>query len=176
MSTYNETEAIAQAQEAFGKVLAEELKRVERIKLNSEPTNFSALPCIAIGVVGGDGIGPAITQAAQNVLEFLLKEAIASGKVAIRVIEGLTIERRAALQKAIPDDVLAELKGLPCHTEGAHHHARARRSLAQCGKCQCGYAKGTRPFCQRAACARARSGDRLDVLPRKHRRRLLGGQ
>lgn len=104
------TEKIKQAQAAFGKLLEEQLARIERMKANTAPTDFSALPCIVIGVIGGDGIGPSITQAAQEVLELLLKDAVASGKVRFKVIEGLTIERRAALQKTIPDDILAEIK------------------------------------------------------------------
>jgi len=46
-------------------------------------------------------------------LEFLLQEEIDSGKVEIRDIEGLTIENRSKHKKAIPDDVLEEIK--KCH-------------------------------------------------------------
>jgi len=45
--------------------------------------------------VGGDGIGPSIAAEAKRVLEFLLKDEALSGKIEFRVIEGLTIERRA---------------------------------------------------------------------------------
>ena len=65
---------------------------------------------IVIGVIGGDGIGPAITDQAKRVLEHLLKAEIQKGKVEINVIDGLTIENRAACGKAIPDDVLEEIK------------------------------------------------------------------
>lgn len=44
---------------------------------------------------------------------FLLKDEVERGKVAFKEIDGLTIENRAAHMKAIPDDVLAELKA--CH-------------------------------------------------------------
>ena len=107
------TEIIAKAQEAYAKMLEEQLARVERLKADAEPTDFAALPRIIVGVLGGDGIGPAITQAGRNVLEFLLRDAVTSGKVEFKNIEGLTIERRAALQKSIPDDTLAELRS--CH-------------------------------------------------------------
>ena len=40
----------------------------------------------------------------------MLRDEIESGKVLIEDIEGLTIENRAAHLKAIPDDVLAEIK------------------------------------------------------------------
>jgi len=81
------------------------------MKESAEPLDFSGLDKIVIGVVGGDGIGPMITQAARNVLEFLLKDA--GERVEFRDIEGLTIENRAELQKAIPDDILEQLK--ECH-------------------------------------------------------------
>jgi len=54
-----------------------------------------------------------ITAQAQRVLEFLLKDEVEKGKVVFKVIDGLTIENRAKQMKAIPDDVLAELK--KCH-------------------------------------------------------------
>ncbi|MBR5502425.1 MAG: isocitrate/isopropylmalate dehydrogenase family protein, partial [Oscillospiraceae bacterium] len=60
-----------------------------------------------------DGIGPAITAEAERILRFMLAEDVAAGKVEIRTIEGLTIENRLEKGKAIPDDVLAELKA--CH-------------------------------------------------------------
>ena len=59
-----------------------------------------------IAVIGGDGIGPFISKEAQTVLEYLLRDQVKSGKVEFRTIEGLTIENRAAHNKAIPDDVL----------------------------------------------------------------------
>lgn len=106
-------EMIEQAKAAFCEMIGEQLERVERMKANAELTDYAKLPCITIGVLGGDGIGPAITQAAQDVLEFLLEEAVASGKVKFKMIDGLTIERRAELQKAIPEEILEELKS--CH-------------------------------------------------------------
>lgn len=106
-------EKIAAAKEAFGKLLEEQLKRVEVMKSQGDFIKYQDLDQIIIGVCGGDGIGPAITGQAQRILEFLLKDEVASGKVAFKVIDGLTIERRAAEMKAIPDDVLKELK--ECH-------------------------------------------------------------
>ncbi|MDD5934297.1 MAG: isocitrate/isopropylmalate family dehydrogenase, partial [Clostridiales bacterium] len=106
-------EKIAAAKEAFGKLLEEQLKRVEVMKAQGDFINYKELKPIIIGVCGGDGIGPAITSQAQRILEYLLKDEVASGKVVFKVIDGLTIERRAAEMKAIPDDVLKELK--ECH-------------------------------------------------------------
>jgi isocitrate dehydrogenase (NAD+) len=107
------SEKIVQAQIEFAKLLEEQLARVEKMKMNVKPTNFATLPCIMIGIIGGDGIGPAITHAAQSVLEFLINDAIVSGKVRFKIIEGLTIERRAILEKAIPEEILMKLKS--CH-------------------------------------------------------------
>ncbi|RLF29040.1 MAG: isocitrate/isopropylmalate dehydrogenase family protein [Thermoplasmata archaeon] len=109
--TYNE--AIEKAKEHFGKVVAEQLERIERMKSAEEWIDYSKLRPIIIGIVGGDGIGPIICKHAHRILEFLLEEEIKNGKVEFRVIEGLTIENRAKAMKAIPDDVLEEIK--KCH-------------------------------------------------------------
>lgn len=101
------------AKEHFGKILKEQLKRVEDMKASSGWMDYSKLDKLVIGVVGGDGIGPFICRHAENVLRELLKEEIAAGKVEVRTIDGLTIENRAKQLKAIPDEVLTELK--KCH-------------------------------------------------------------
>jgi isocitrate dehydrogenase (NAD+) len=106
-------EKIENAKEHFGKLVEEQLERVERMKKAGDWTDYSTLTPIIIGLVGGDGIGPYITKHAQAILEFLLKEEQEDGKVELRVIEGLTIENRAKVMKAIPDDVLEEIK--QCH-------------------------------------------------------------
>jgi isocitrate dehydrogenase (NAD+) len=106
-------EAIERAKEHLGKLLEEQLARVERMKREEEWVDYAALTPVIIGVCGGDGIGPYISAQAQRVLEFLLSEELASGKVTFRTIEGLTLENRLAEGKAIPDDVLAEIK--ECH-------------------------------------------------------------
>ncbi|MEG1778973.1 MAG: isocitrate/isopropylmalate family dehydrogenase, partial [Oscillospiraceae bacterium] len=106
-------EKILFAQEHFAKVVQSQLDRAERINAQKEFISYEKLPAIIIGVCGGDGIGPVITHEAMRVLQYLLKEKIDSGKVEFRTIDGLTIENRAAAGKAIPDDVLAEIK--KCH-------------------------------------------------------------
>jgi isocitrate dehydrogenase (NAD+) len=106
-------EVIEKAKEHFGKVVAEQLERVERMKQAQDWIDYNKLRPIIIGIVGGDGIGPFICQRAQRILEFLLQDEVNSGKVEFRVIEGLTIENRARVMKAIPDDVLEEIK--QCH-------------------------------------------------------------
>jgi len=104
---------IENAKEHFGKILAEQLERVERMKESQEWMDYTTLKPIIIGFVGGDGIGPFIAEEAKRVLEFLLEDEIASGKIEMRTIEGLTIENRSKVMKAIPEDILEEIK--KCH-------------------------------------------------------------
>jgi len=106
-------EPIERAKKHFEQLIREQLERVERLKKAEDWIDYSQLKPIIIGIVGGDGIGPYITKHAQKVLEFLLKDELESGKVEFRTIEGLTIENRARVMKAIPDDVLEEIK--KCH-------------------------------------------------------------
>jgi len=108
-----DNQVIEAAKEHFGKVLEGQLERVERLKVEEGWTDFKNVSPIVIGVLGGDGIGPAIVAEAQRVIEHLLKEQVDSGNVEFRTIEGLTIENRAAQLTAIPDNVLEEIK--KCH-------------------------------------------------------------
>ena len=106
----------AQVKEAVAKfeaLVRGQLERVERINAADDFVDYKSLDRLIIGVCGGDGIGPVITAAARTVLERLLADKVAAGKVEFRTIDGLTIENRVAANKAIPDDVLAELK--KCH-------------------------------------------------------------
>ena len=104
---------IEKAKEKFGLLLEGQLKRITSMKAQGDYIDYNELKPIIIGIVGGDGIGPTITSNAQEVLEFLLQEEISSGKVKFKEIEGLTIENRAQELKAIPEDILQELK--KCH-------------------------------------------------------------
>lgn len=99
--------------EAFDNIVKQQITRIERIKDNEEFVNYADLEKIIIGVIGGDGIGPAITGQAGRVLKEILSEEIEKGKIEFRTISGCTIENRAAVGKAIPDDVLDEIK--QCH-------------------------------------------------------------
>ncbi len=104
---------IKAAIEQFEKVMRAQLARVEQMKAEQDFVDYKSLDKIIIGVCGGDGIGPVITNESARVLEFLLDSDVKAGKIEFRTIDGLTIENRAAQNKAIPDDVLAELK--QCH-------------------------------------------------------------
>jgi isocitrate dehydrogenase (NAD+) len=102
--------AIDRAKEHFGKLLEVQMQRIERVKSAPDWIDYVKLKPIKIGVLAGDGIGPAIAKESRRVLEHLLRDEVKAGKVAINDIEGLTIENRAKHNKAIPDDVLAEIK------------------------------------------------------------------
>jgi len=102
--------AIERAKEHFGKLLEVQMKRMEQVKSMPDWIDYSKIKPIKVGILAGDGIGPAIAKESKRVLEHMLKEEVKAGKVEIRDIEGLTIENRAAKLKAIPDDVLADIK------------------------------------------------------------------
>jgi isocitrate dehydrogenase (NAD+) len=104
---------VEKAKDHYGRLLKQQLARVDRMKKAEDWLDFAILSPIIIGICGGDGIGPIISAQARRVLEHLLTGERATGKVELRDIKGLTIERRAAVGKPIPDDVLAELK--KCH-------------------------------------------------------------
>lgn len=97
--------------EAFENIIAKQLARIEELKENREFIDYGKLDKIIIGVIGGDGIGPAITAQARRVLEVLLADEVRKGRAEFRTIDGCTIEARAAAGKAIPDNVLEEIKG-----------------------------------------------------------------
>ena len=101
-------EHIERALQHFRTLLYEQNKRLET--LNKPRKDFSAAETITIGVVPGDGIGPIIVKQAERVLNRLLEKEIASGKIIIKNIQGLTIENRLAKNQPVPDDVLAEIK------------------------------------------------------------------
>lgn len=91
----------------YRELLLSQIDRAE--KMNNVPAPEKKEKTV-IGVIGGDGIGPIITYQAQRALEALLKDEIEAGAIEIRAIEGLTIENRLAVGKAVPDDVLAAIK------------------------------------------------------------------
>lgn len=101
------------ALEHFESIIEEQIERTVRLKADSDFVDYDKLDKIVIGVCGGDGIGPIITEESANVLKYLLDEDVKKGKIEFKTIDGLTIEKRAETMQAIPDDVLDELKS--CH-------------------------------------------------------------
>ena len=102
--------AISQAQEKFGELIQSEFERIERMEQDTEVKDFSKLDKIVVGILPGDGIGPIIMEQAVRVIKALIPDEIASGKVELRHIEGMTIENRAAKLQSLPDDVFEEIK------------------------------------------------------------------
>ncbi|MBC8570963.1 isocitrate/isopropylmalate family dehydrogenase [Zongyangia hominis] len=101
---------IEAALEKYQALIENQLARVARMKADTGAVDYTKLNKIVIGVCGGDGIGPVITSEAHRVLEYLLRDEVKKGRVEFKVIDGLTIENRVKANKAIPDDVLEELK------------------------------------------------------------------
>ena len=106
-------ENLQAAVKKFEELVREQSARSDKIKAEKEFLDFDKLDKIIIGVCGGDGIGPIITKESARVLEYMLADDVRAGKIEFRSIDGLTIENRVAANKAIPDDVLEELKA--CH-------------------------------------------------------------
>lgn len=94
-------------------LISQQYQRIEKMKQEKDFIDYSKIDQIIIGIAGGDGIGPAITAHAEKVLRILLEKEEQKGKVCYKIINGLTLENRVKANKAIPDDVLAELK--KCH-------------------------------------------------------------
>ncbi len=104
------TDAIRMAEEAFGSLIRSELERIERMKMDTEPVDFTKLKEIIVGILPGDGIGPIIMEQAVRVLSFLMASEIESGRLKLRVIKGMTIEERAASGESLPASVFEEIK------------------------------------------------------------------
>ena len=102
--------SVDEAVEHFRRLLESQIER-ENIMEQAKPAkDFAHMDKITIGVCGGDGIGPIIMRETVRVMNELLKSEIASGRIVIKNIEGLTIENRVAKNQAVPDDVLKEIK------------------------------------------------------------------
>ena len=101
---------IREAVTQFESLLRQQLERQERMEQAAPEKNFAGMKTITVGLIDGDGIGPIIMKQAERVLEKLLSDDIVSGRIVLKKIEGLTIENRLALGKAVPDDVLAAIK------------------------------------------------------------------
>jgi len=106
-------EILERAKTHFEQLVREQLERVEKLKNAEDWVDYSKVSPLIIGMCWGDGIGPIISQETQRILEFILQNELEEGKIDFRTIDGLTIENRAEQGKAIPDDVLEELK--KCH-------------------------------------------------------------
>ena len=150
----------------FGRVMAEQLERVERLKQQPDWLDFSTISPIVIGILGGDGIGPTIAEESRKVLEYLLRDEVASGKVVFRIIDGLTIENRAAHMQSIPDDVLAEIKECHVTLKGPTHTPEQGDGWPNLESANVGMRKGPlicSPTCAPCACRRRASTGRFSA-------------
>ena len=101
---------IKNAAEQFETLLREQLARTDQMLQDCGAKDYASLSVITVGLIGGDGIGPIIMDQAKRVLSVLLKDEISGGRVVLKEIEGLTIENRLAQGKAVPEDVLEDIK------------------------------------------------------------------
>lgn len=102
---------IRSAVEQFETMLREQYDRNERMKESAA----NAVPLadkgkIVIGMTPGDGIGPVIMDETKKVLETLLADKLASGRLELKTIDGFTIERRLETGETVPADVMEEMK------------------------------------------------------------------
>ncbi|MFC1726556.1 isocitrate/isopropylmalate dehydrogenase family protein [candidate division KSB1 bacterium] len=104
---------VEKAVKHFEAIVRRQIERSDRIKKDADWVDYSEIKPIIVGILGGDGIGPFIAEEAEKILRHILKDELDSGKIEFRTIEGMTIEKRAEVMKAIPDDVLEEIK--KCH-------------------------------------------------------------
>jgi len=92
----------------FEMLIQEQLRRLRT--LDKPQKDFSAMKSVTVGIVPGDGIGAVIVPQAERVLNHLLKDELADGRVVLKPIDGLTIENRLARNQSVPSEVLAEIK------------------------------------------------------------------
>ena len=103
----NEMEtAIKAAVAQYEALLREQYARAEKMKQASPATDFASKQKIVIGLCDGDGIGPIIMKEAKRAAALLLRDEINCGRVELREIPGLTIERRLACGQALPPETL----------------------------------------------------------------------
>ncbi len=96
--------------EHFKSLIAQQEERIKKISTAGDWVDFEKKSPIVIGVCFGDGIGELICKQTLDILYELLKEELASGKIQIKTIDGLTIENRVKHKQAIPTDVLNDIK------------------------------------------------------------------
>lgn len=99
---------IISAVDAFRVLLRQQLERIDH--MNTDKVDFSTKDVVTIGLIDGDGIGAVISPQARRVLEALLADEIADGKIVLKQIQGLTIENRLALGQSVPQQVLEQIR------------------------------------------------------------------
>ena len=108
-TTLNDPAPLEAAVAAYRTLLQEQLARTERLS-DAAATPLAERETIVVGLIAGDGIGPLIMEPVQTVLETLLHDQLAAGRVVLRPVTGLTLENRLQLGQSVPDEVLAQIK------------------------------------------------------------------
>ncbi len=121
----NREEMIERAKQAFGKLIEEDLDRIEGIRKAPPRKNFTQLSHVKVGIMPGDGIGPYIMKAALLVARELLKKEIIDQRVEFVPIKGMTIEERARQNKSLPPAVLEACKACDVLVKGPFVTPRA---------------------------------------------------
>ena len=121
----NREEMIERAKQAFGKLIEEDLDRIEGIRKAPPRKDFTHLSHVKVGIMPGDGIGPYIMKAALLVARKLLKKEIADQRVEFVPIKGMTIEERARQNKSLPPAVLEACKACDVLVKGPFVTPRA---------------------------------------------------
>lgn len=85
---------IQDAENKFGELITNEMTRIEKMKQAEKATDFATKDTIVVGILPGDGVGPILMKQAVRVLNELVAPEIASGKIKLQEIEGMTIENR----------------------------------------------------------------------------------
>ena len=111
MTAAETEERIRAATVHFEELLRQQLERQDRMAAGGKARDYAHAERVTIGIIDGDGIGPVIMREARRVLEKLLAKEIDAERIVLRNIEGLTVENRLELGKAVPDDVLSAIKG-----------------------------------------------------------------
>lgn len=101
---------IEQAMQQFAALIEADLQRIERMKKQDKPKDFDKADHIVIGILPGDGTGPILMREAVRVIEALVPNEIANGKIELRHIEGLTIENRLAKKESLPKEIFDQIK------------------------------------------------------------------
>ena len=101
---------IQDAENKFGELITNEMTRIEKMKQAEKATDFATKDTIVVGILPGDGVGPILMKQAVRVLNELVAPEIASGKIKLQEIEGMTIENRVEKLESLPADVLEEVK------------------------------------------------------------------
>ena len=128
MEQYIES-AVAQ----FRTILTEQIARQQRMEQEKKFTDYEKLDKIIIGICGGDGIGPIISAESERLLQFILKDEIAAGKIELAktYLQGKDPGKCLFLGDTCHDFEVARAVGADCILIAFGH--QSRKQLESCG-------------------------------------------